>query len=122
MHASATIQPEATTPIMERLVTLPGIGVTTRVLEAGSPEQPVALLLHGNPDNAEQWVPVMSRLAATHRCIAPDIPGYGKSPEPPARFDYSVPAQIAFIDELLGVLDLTGRVLLIVHDVGGVMG
>lgn len=123
MAAPATSQKDAA-PIAERFVALPCIGVTTRVLEAGAAaaRRPVALLLHGNPDNAEQWVPVMSRLAGTHRCIAPDIPGYGKSPEPPASFDYSLSAQIAFVDELLAVLDVNERILLIVHDVGGVMG
>jgi cis-3-alkyl-4-acyloxetan-2-one decarboxylase len=78
--------------------------------------------LHGNPDNAEQWVPVMRLLGATHRCIAPDVPGYGKSPEPPASFDFSLGAQVAFVDELLAVLGVSERVLLIVHDIGGAMG
>jgi pimeloyl-ACP methyl ester carboxylesterase len=109
-----------TCPIRERMVTLPASGVTTRVLEAGA--GPIALLLHGNPDNAEQWVKVMRRLGATHRCIAPDIPGYGKSPEPPASFDFSLEAQIAFVDELLAVLGVSERVLVIVHDIGGTMG
>src|SRR5215470_5560 len=109
-----------TTLIDENYVTLPGIGVTTRVLEAGA--GPIALLLHGNPDNAEEWVPVMRLLGATHRCIAPDIPGYGKSPEPPASFDFSLPAQIAFVDELLDVLGVSERILVVVHDVGGMMG
>lgn len=107
--------------IRERMVTLPGLGVTTRVLEAGS-SGPIALLLHGNPDNAEEWRPVMRLLGATHRCIAPDIPGYGKSPEPPASFDFSLPAQVAFVDALLDQLGVCEPVLVIVHDVGGMMG
>src|SRR5436305_6994256 len=98
----------------ERVVALPEIGVITRVLEAG--EGPIALLLHGNPDNAEEWIPVMRLLGATHRCIAPDIPGYGKSPEPPASFDFSLPSQVAFVDALLAALGVTERVLVIVHD------
>ncbi|HXR34510.1 MAG TPA: alpha/beta hydrolase [Candidatus Binataceae bacterium] len=107
-------------PPAERFVTLPALGLSTRVLESGS--GPVALLLHGNPDNAEQWLPVMRLLSSTHRCIAPDIPGYGKSPEPPMSFDYSVALQVAFVDELLTALKINERVLLIVHDIGGVMG
>jgi pimeloyl-ACP methyl ester carboxylesterase len=107
-------------PIVERFVALPALGVSTRVLESGI--GPVALLLHGNPHNAEQWIAVMNRLAGTHRCIAPDIPGYGKSPEPPISFDYSVASQVAFVDELLTALGIDEPVLLIVHDIGGVMG
>jgi pimeloyl-ACP methyl ester carboxylesterase len=106
--------------ISQKNITLPKLGVKTRVLEAGTGS--IALLLHGNPDNAEQWIPVMNLLAATHRCIAPDIPGYGKSPEPPMSFDYSASAQAAFVDELLSVLGINEPVLLIVHDIGGVMG
>jgi haloalkane dehalogenase len=107
-------------PLTERLVTIPGLDLTTRVLERGA--GPVALLLHGNPDNAEEWSPVMRALSGTHRCVAPDLPGYGKSPEPPPSFDWSVASQVAFVDGLLAALDLYEPVLLIVHDVGGVMG
>jgi pimeloyl-ACP methyl ester carboxylesterase len=117
--ATAASRP-ASSPIGERFITLPKLGLSTRVLESGA--GPVALLLHGNPDNAEQWLPVMGLLSSTHRCIAPDIPGYGKSPEPPASFDYSLRAQTAFVDELLAVLGISERVLMIVHDIGGVMG
>jgi len=123
-HAPMTSLRDTDAPIAERFVTLSNIGVTTRVLAAGaeSPGRPVALLLHGNPDNAEQWMPVMRLLGRTHRCIAPDIPGYGKSPEPPASFDFSLQAQVTFVDELLSALRVSGKVLLIVHDVGGTMG
>src|SRR5262249_11447863 len=110
----------ASPAIHERFVTLPKLGLSTRVLRTGA--GPVAVLLHGTPDNADEWGAVMHRLGATHRCIAPDIPGYGKSPEPPKSFDYSRAAQIAFVDELLAVLGISERVLLIVHDIGGVMG
>jgi pimeloyl-ACP methyl ester carboxylesterase len=60
-------------PVTERVITLSALGLSTRVLDSGA--GPIALLLHGNPDNAEEWIPVMNRLAGTHRCIAPDIPG-----------------------------------------------
>ena len=107
-------------PVTERVITLPALGLSTRVLDSGA--GPIALLLHGNPDNAEEWIPVMNRLAGTHRCVAPDIPGYGKSPEPPVSFDCSVASQVAFVDELLSALEISEPVLLIVHDIGGVMG
>jgi pimeloyl-ACP methyl ester carboxylesterase len=37
-------------------------------------------------------------------------------------FDYSVASQVAFVDELLSALEISEPVLLIVHDIGGVMG
>ena len=52
-------------------------GVSTPVLEAGS--GPPVVLLHGQGNVAPVWLPVMERLAATHRVIAPDLPGLGAS-------------------------------------------
>jgi pimeloyl-ACP methyl ester carboxylesterase len=91
----------------------------TRVLTRG--EGPPALLLHGNPDSADEWRGVMEILGETHRCVAPDLPGYGTSPLA-HDFDYSIDAQIAFVDEVLAALEVDEPVLLVVHDVGGPMG
>src|SRR5271155_5883509 len=83
-------------------VRLAGLGLRTRVIEVGT--GPVVLMLHGNPDNADEWRPLMARLGQRYRCIAPDFPGYGKSPEPPASFSYSLADQIRFLDALLETL------------------
>ncbi len=104
---------------MEHRVTLDEIGVTIRVLEEGS--GPVLLLLHGNPDDAEEWSPLMARLKGSFRCIAPDLPGYGQSTTPPPEYDFSLAAQLLFVDALVAKLKLE-RVSLVVHDIGGVMG
>src|SRR5262245_55928457 len=109
-----------TTTIRERKVILPKLGIRTRVLDAG--QGPMVLMLHGNPDNGDEWRPLMARLAATHRCIAPDFPGYGESPEPPASFDYDLDAQMRFVDDVLGELGLLEPVTLVVHDTGGMVG
>jgi haloalkane dehalogenase len=110
----------ATAAVVEKMVDLDGLGVRTRVLVAGK-GAPV-VLLHGNPDNADQWRAVIERLAAHHRCIAPDIPGYGQSPEPTPAFSYSVSDQIAFLDAVLDRCNVTEPVILVVHDIGGMMG
>jgi pimeloyl-ACP methyl ester carboxylesterase len=106
--------------IAERHIALPELGVETRVLEAGA--GPTVLLLHGNPDNADEWAPVIARLSQRHRCIAPDFPGYGKSPEPPASFSYSLADQKRFVDAILQAMNVTDPVLLVVHDTGGMVG
>jgi pimeloyl-ACP methyl ester carboxylesterase len=106
--------------IRERRIVLPELGVSTRVLEAGA--GPTVLLLHGNPDNADEWAPVIARLSQRHRCIAPDFPGYGKSPEPPASFSYSLADQKRFVDAILRAMAVTEPVLLVVHDTGGMVG
>ncbi len=110
----------ATQTIAAHSIKLPELGITTRVLEAGT--GPVAVMLHGNPDNADEWAPLMARLGDRYRCIAPDFPGYGKSPEPPVSFTYSLADQMRFVDAVLQEVRVTEPVILIVHDTGGMVG
>jgi len=106
--------------IEARSIDLPELGVATRVLDAG--RGPVVLMLHGNPDNADEWALLMARLAGGYRCIAPDFPGYGQSPEPPAAFTYSLADQMRFVDAVLRAMGVAEPVILIVHDTGGMVG
>jgi pimeloyl-ACP methyl ester carboxylesterase len=62
-------------PVRERRLDLEG--VSTAVLEGGS-GAPV-VLLHGPGEHAPKWVQVLPGLVATHRVIAPDLPGHGAS-------------------------------------------
>ncbi len=41
---------------------------------------PAVLLLHGQPGTGESWIPVADRLGSGYRVLAPDRPGYGRSP------------------------------------------
>lgn len=109
-----------TTTVHEHNITLAELGINTRVLEAGS--GPVVVMLHGNPDNADEWGPLIARLAGRHRCIAPDFPGYGKSPEPPTSFTYSLADQMRFVDAVLQAMHVVAPVVLVVHDTGGMVG
>jgi haloalkane dehalogenase len=106
--------------IEEIRVRLPSVGFATRVLRAGA-GTPV-LLLHGNPDNAAEWRPVLTALGGEVAGIAPDLPGFGGSDEPPPSFDFSRPAHESFLDDLLTQLDVHERLVLVVHDIGGVLG
>jgi haloalkane dehalogenase len=91
--------------------------VDTHVTEGG--EGPPILLLHGNPDTHTVWSAVVSRLGG-YRCIAPDLPGYGKSVAP-RDHDCSLDNQAAWTKGLLDALELD-KVHLVVHDVGGPHG
>jgi pimeloyl-ACP methyl ester carboxylesterase len=62
-------------PVTERRLQLAGI--STAVLEAGD-DAPV-VLLHGPGDLAATWMRVIPDLVATHRVVAPDLPGHGAS-------------------------------------------
>lgn len=79
------------------------------------------LFLHGNPDSSEVWSGIIPHLSVHHRCIAPDLPGFGRSVAP-ADFDYSLDGMANFIDELVVALDIREPLHLVVHDIGGPFG
>ena len=81
---------------------------------------PEVVLLHGNPDTHRVWDPVIERLRDRHRCIAPDLSGFGGTAAPDG-FDWSLASQGAWVAEMLDGLGLE-RVHLVVHDVGGSYG
>lgn len=73
--------------------------------EAGDPQAPVLLLLHGFPTSSHQFRNVIPQLAAHFRVIAPDLPGFGFTEVPAERgyrytFDNLARSLEAFVDEL----------------------
>ena len=79
--------------------------------------QPV-LFLHGNPDSADMWSGVIERLKDKYRCIAIDLPGFGRS-EAPASFDASLESEARFVDDLVIALGITVPLDIVGHDFGG---
>ena len=65
-------------PVTERRLDL--AGVSTAVLEGG--DGPPVVLLHGQGGWSGMWLPVVGELVATHRVVAPDLPGLGASQVP----------------------------------------
>lgn len=86
-------------------------------VEAGEGE-PV-LLLHGYPQSASCWRHQIPTLAARHRVIAPDWPGFGRSDPPPTPATYD--AEVERIGELADSFGLD-RFNLVAHDYGGFLG
>ncbi len=65
-------------------------GVNIFYREAGSPNNPTILLLHGFPTSSHMFRNLMSDLAADFHLIAPDYPGFGNSDQPSMDdFDYT---------------------------------
>lgn len=60
-----------------RTIEIDGTDVFYR--EAGSPEAPTLLLLHGFPSSSAQYEQLMGYLSERHHVIAPDYPGFGQS-------------------------------------------
>ena len=78
------------------------------------------LLLHGYPQSASCWRhQIPASVAAHHRVIAPDWPGFGRSdpPDSPATYD----TEVERIDRLADSFGLD-RLNLIAHDYGGFLG
>lgn len=58
--------------------------------EAGNPENPQVVLLHGFPTSSHMFRDLIPQLAQDFHVIAPDYPGYGLSSSPSVEdFDYS---------------------------------
>ena len=86
---------------------------------AGPADGPPALLLHGYPESSYMWRDLLPALGdAGRRALAPDFAGFGDSrPDPPGTWERHIEAVERFRTEL-GL----ERVLLVVHDWGGLIG
>jgi pimeloyl-ACP methyl ester carboxylesterase len=62
------------------------LGVRSAYLEAGPPDAPPVLLLHGLGGTNASMLPLLPDLARDHRVIAPDFPGFGASEAPRWRY------------------------------------
>lgn len=56
---------------------------------------PTLLLLHGIGSSATAWSKQMERLGGSFTCLAPDLPGYGASPDPTGTGLDAIVAEVA---------------------------
>ncbi len=104
-------------PFAHRWAELPG-GRRMHYLDEGAGE--TVLFVHGTPTWSFEWRHLVRGLAATHRCVAPDLLGFGLS-DRPRDFAYTPEAHaeaLAGFVDALGLADFT----LVVHDFGGPIG
>ena len=80
---------------------------------------PVVLFLHGNPTSSYLWRNIIPHVATGHRCIAPDLIGFGASDKP--EIGYYVADQARYLDEFIRVLGLK-QVVLVLHAWGSALG
>ena len=102
--------------VQHRFVDL-GDGVTIHVAEAGPPEGPPVMLVHGFPQHWWEWRELIGPLAADgYRVLCPDLRGAGWSSAPAGAYRKNDMA-----DDLAAVLDRlhVGPVTLVAHDWGG---
>jgi haloalkane dehalogenase len=80
------------------------------------------LFCHGEPTWSFLWRKVIPPVReAGYRCIAPDLPGFGRSDKPTEIGWYSYDRHVEAVSELLEELDLRDATV-VVHDWGGPIG
>lgn len=106
--------------IRHRTVEIDGLTIFYR--EAGSPDAPTLLLLHGFPTSSHMFRDLIPALADRYHLVAPDYPGYGNSSMPSVdEFDYSFDRLAEIVDELTERLGLE-RYSLYLMDYGAPVG
>ena len=88
--------------------------------EAGAPDAPVLLLLHGFPTSSHMFRDLIPKLAHRYRLIAPDLPGFGLTKTAPG-FTPSFDGIARVIDGFTQALQLA-RYALYVFDYGAPTG
>jgi 4,5:9,10-diseco-3-hydroxy-5,9,17-trioxoandrosta-1(10),2-diene-4-oate hydrolase len=99
---------------------IPSVG-NIALFECGKQDAqaPVALLVHGLGHWTQgAWDPIAALLQATHRVIAFDLPGFGASDKPDARYD--LPFFIATLHGIVQARNLR-RFILVGHSLGGMI-
>ncbi|MBN2224240.1 MAG: alpha/beta fold hydrolase [Deltaproteobacteria bacterium] len=94
-------------------------GLTVHYVDEGS-GQPI-LLLHGEPTWSFLYRKMIGPLARSHRVLAPDFVGFGKSDKPADPSDYSFGMHTGTLKGFVEKLDLVD-ITLVVHDWGGMIG
>jgi len=108
-------------PFEPHWLTLPS-GHRMHYVDEGPREAPVVLMLHGNPTWSFYWRRLISALRLSHRVIAPDHIGCGKSDKPgDESYSYRLAERVQDIEALVAQLRLQD-ITLAVHDWGGMIG
>jgi haloalkane dehalogenase len=105
-------------PFQSRYRELDGL----RLAHLDEGDGPPVIFFHGEPTWSFLWRKVIPPVRdAGYRCIAPDLPGFGRSDKPIDFGWYSYDRHVAAIAPLLDDLDLR-EATIVVHDWGGPIG
>ncbi|MEL6134372.1 MAG: haloalkane dehalogenase [Bacteroidota bacterium] len=97
-------------------------GLRMHYVDEGNPQDPVVLLLHGEPSWSFLYRKMIPGLvAARFRVIAPDLIGFGKSDKYVEQEAYTYQRHIDWLKQFLLVLDLQA-IHLFCQDWGGLLG
>jgi haloalkane dehalogenase len=97
-------------------------GLRLHHVDEGPRDAAPVLLLHGEPTWSYLYrtmIPVLT--AAGHRCLAPDLVGFGRSDKPTDPRAYTYSGHVAWLRAWIDALDLRG-ITLVCQDWGGLLG
>jgi haloalkane dehalogenase len=97
-------------------------GLRLHYLDEGGKDNPIVLLLHGEPSWSylyRKMIPILSK--NNFRVIAPDLIGFGKSDKLVDRNDYSYQKHMDWLTTFIQALDLQ-HIVLFCQDWGGLTG
>lgn len=97
------------------LAKLPVLDSTMAYREAGNPDSPTVLFLHGNPTSSYLWRDIMPLVAPAGHCIAPDLIGYGQSGKPD--IEYRFFDHVRYLDAFLEEAGISSAYV-VAHDWG----
>ena len=90
--------------------------------EAGAPDAPIILLLHGYPTSSHMFRNLIPILSKQYHVIAPDLPGFGYSDAPGNQeFNYTFDNLAATMQTFIDQLDLK-RFAIYIFDYGAPVG
>ncbi|WP_224982328.1 alpha/beta fold hydrolase [Geomonas agri] len=106
-------------PFTGRTLNLDGLAYHYLDEGTGAP----VVMVHGNPSWSFYYRNLVLALRDNYRCIVPDHIGCGFSDKPgDDRYDYTLSRRIDDLERLIDSLDLQGKITLVVHDWGGMIG
>jgi haloalkane dehalogenase len=107
-------------PFEPRFLTWEGLRLAH--VDDGDPGDPPVVFFHGEPTWSFLWRTVIPPVRdAGFRCVAPDLPGFGRSDKPTEVGWYSYDRHVDAMGALLEALDLRDATF-VVHDWGGPIG
>lgn len=95
-------------------------GLELAVHEAGRPEAPTVVLVHGYPDNHHVWDGVVAELAADFHVVAYDVRGSGASGVPTSRKGYRIEQLVDDLGRVIDAVSPDEPVHLVAHDWGSI--
>jgi len=97
-------------------------GLRLHYVDAGPKNGRVVIMMHGEPSWSYLYRHMIKAVsAAGYRVLAPDLIGFGRSDKPSEMSDYSYTKHVAWMQDWLTQMDVSGAVLFC-QDWGGLIG